>query len=201
MSEDKQYSRFEGLTTKNALFVSGLVIAPAVTYASTLSHGLMLAGVFTAVTFLSLAISSFVPRNIVYAIRIILYTFIASMVYVPVYMIVNRFFPSQLAEMGIFAPLMITNSFIISKSELKFFRESRSRMFSDIVFYIIGYDGAVIIYSAVRELLSTGSLMGKMYGIPTVMPAFSTTFGGLILLGFCAALFRAILYAFGSKKE
>ena len=161
----------------------------------------MLAAMFTAVTFLSLLISSFVPRNIVYAVRIILYTFIAALVYVPVYIIANQLFPSDLAQMGVFAPLLITNSFIISKSEVKFFREKRSKMFTDIIFYILGYDVAVILYSAVRELLSGGSLMGSIYGIPTVMPMFSTTAGGLILLGFCAALFRAVIYAAGRKRE
>ncbi len=200
-SENKDSTRYEGLTTKNALFISGLVIAPAVTYATGLRQGLMLAAMFTAVTFLSLSIASFVPRNIVYAVRIILYTFIAALVYVPVYIIANQLFPSELTEMGVFAPLLITNSFIISKSEVKFFREKRSKMFSDIIFYILGYDAAVILYSAVRELLSGGSLMGSIYGIPTVMPVFSTTAGGLILLGFCAALFRAVLYAFGRKRE
>ena len=198
---DKDSSLYEGLTTKNALFVSGLVIAPVVTYATSLRHGLMLAGMFTAVTFLSLLIASFVPRNIVYAVRIILYTFIAALVYVPVYIIATQLFPSELAEMGVFAPLLITNSFIISKSEVKFFREKRSKMFTDIIFYILGYDAAVILYSVVRELLSGGSLMDSIYGIPTVMPVFSTTAGGLILLGFCAALFRAVLHAAGRKRE
>lgn len=198
---DKDSTRYEGLTTKNALFISGLVIAPAVTYATSLRHGFMLAAMFTAVTFLSLLIASFVPRNIVYAVRIILYTFIAALVYVPVYIIANQLFPSDLAQMGVFAPLLITNSFIISKSEVKFFREKRSKMFTDIIFYILGYDVAVILYSAVRELLSGGSLMGSIYGIPTVMPMFSTTAGGLILLGFCAALFRAVIHAAGRKRE
>ncbi len=120
-------SIFDGLYKKNTVLVSGLVIAPVVVAANTFKVALVLVVVFSLITFFTILISSFVPRDIVYAIRIILYTFIAAMVYVPVIIFANVFFAKELTSLGFFVPLLITNSLIVSKTELKFFEKQKAK--------------------------------------------------------------------------
>lgn len=191
----------DGLAVKNPLLVNGLVIAPAVLYANTLENALMLSGYMSLLTFAVLIICSFIPRSIVYASRIILYTIISAIVFVPVYMLFERIAPEQLSDMGIFAYLLIINPFIIARSEVQFFREKRGRMILDIFFNLLGYSLTVIILGIIRELISTGGLNGELYGIKYVITGFGFPFGGFILIGIAAAFLRHVINTVRSYKE
>lgn len=186
------YSIFDGLYKKNTVLVSGLVIAPVVAAATTLRLSLVLVYFFSILTFFAVLISSYVPRDIVYAARIILYTFIASMVYVPTVIFGHTLFPNEVQALGIFVPLLITNSLIVSKTELRFFRKSKSKMVVDVICYILGFDFVIILFAFFREIFSTGALGERILGIPLTFPALALPFGGFIFLGLMAALFRKI---------
>lgn len=182
-----------GLLNKNPILVSGMVIAPVIVLANNFSDAAMLITAFSLITFFTLVISSFVPKSIVYTIRIILYTLIGAVVYIPSVMLLEYLMPEGVEAIGIFFPLFITNSFIVSRSESIFFLETKGKMLLDIVFCIIGYDAAVLIFAALREILASGTIGGKMTGMPASFRVFEHPFGGFILLGFFAALFRSIL--------
>lgn len=184
---------FNALLKKNPILVGGTVIAPVVVTADSLSNAVTLAAAFSVITFFTLLVSSFVPKNIVYTIRIILYTLIGALVYVPSAILLNYFLPSGIEAMGIFFPLLIANGMIIFRSETIFFQESKGHMLLDIIFCIIGYDAAVILYGLIREILGSGSAGGKIIGMPIIFSALENPFGGFILLGIMAALLRVIL--------
>ena len=181
------------LLYKNPIFVSGMVIAPVVVMANNFLDALTLVSAFSLITFFTLVVSSFVPKNIVYTIRIILYTIIGALVYVPSVIFLKFIMPDGVEALGIFFPLFITSSFIISRSESIFFLETKGKMFLDIIFCIIGYDAAVLLFAAIREILAFGTIGGTIIGMPVSMNAFQNPFGGFILLGLMAALFRNIL--------
>ena len=185
-------SIFDGLYRKNTVFVSGLVVAPVVAASTTLRLALVLASIFSIVTFFTVLISSFVPRDIVYAVRIILYTFIASMVYVPAAIFGHMLFPNDMQVLGIYVPLLIANSLIVSKTELRFFRKAKFAMTIDVLSYILGFDLAIIVFSFFREILSTGSIGDRILGVPLTFPALTLPFGGFIFLGLMSALFKQI---------
>lgn len=195
MSEDNSCKNIilNALLRRNPILVSGLVIAPAVVIADSFFNAVTLVAAFSVITFFTLLVSSFVPKNIVYSIRIILYTIIGSLVYVPSAILLRYFMPDGIKAMGVFFPLLITNGLIISRSESIFFLESKGHMLLDIIFCIIGYDIAVLIFGAVREILGTGMIGGKIIGMPIVFSAFRNPFGGFILLGILAALLRVIM--------
>ena len=182
-----------GLINKNPILVSGMVIAPVIVLANNFNDAVMLVAAFSLITFFTLLISSFVPKSIVYTIRIILYTLIGAVVYVPSVMLLEYLMPEGVEAIGIFFPLFITNSFIVTRSESIFFLETKGKMLLDIIFCIIGYDAAVLIFSAVREILASGTIGGKITGMPSSFRVFEHPFGGVILLGLFAALFRSIL--------
>ncbi len=183
----------EGMLTRNPLFASGVIIAPAAAACTDFYSAAILSAVFTAVTFVTVAICRFVPRKIVYTVRIILYTLVASLVYVPIHL----FFTSgDLAEMyyavGIYAPLLITNSLITLRTETKFYRLSTSYMLKLAAFYVMGYDLALLSFGGIRGILTKGTVMGVKV-LPFSIPALSNLFGGFILLAVISALFRWIL--------
>ncbi len=183
----------DNLFRKNPILSGGMVIAPIVVYAVTLKNAITLAAAFSVITFFTLIISSFVPKKIVYTIRIILYTLIGSLVYVPAYIILNYYIPEVVSEMGIYFPLLITNSFIVSRSETIFFLESKSKMLLDIIFCILGYDIIVLIFGTIREIISTGELSGNILPVPLIFSGLGLPFGGFIILGILAALLRYIV--------
>lgn len=197
LSFDK--SLFDGLFKKNAVLVGGLIIAPVVvinTFRLSLAYSLL----FSIITFVTIIVSSFVPREIVFAVRIIIYAFIGALVYVPVVIVATELFPSEVSSLGMFIPLIVTNSLIVSKTEVYFFRLSKSRMMLETVFYILGFDFAFILFAFLREILSTGSIGNSILGIPMTFHGLTYIFGGFIALGLFSALFRKI-YLFIRRKE
>ncbi|MBR4092583.1 MAG: electron transport complex subunit E [Oscillospiraceae bacterium] len=183
---------FDGLFMKNTVLASGLVVAPIVAVATTLKSAIALIIAFSLITFLTVLISSFVPRDIVYAVRIILYTVIAAMVYVPVAVFADSFMNQQFSALGIMFPLLITNSLIITRTEIHFFKLDKLRMLSEVFFYILGFDVVAIVVGVIREILATGAIGDKIIGIHFTLPFLSTTFGGFILIGILAAILKKI---------
>lgn len=188
----------EGFLTGNGLLSSGVIIAPAVVAATDISNATCLAIVFTLVTFVTVALCSFVPRNFVYTARIIIYTLTASLVYIPVALLLKSIMPDALTAVGIYAPLLITNSFITSRAELKFYRLDRKYMLVLLTFYVLGYDAALIFFGMVRGILTSGRVF-NLEILQYPMSSLATPFGGFILLAVSAAVYRGAI-RFAAKK-
>lgn len=205
MAKDQGISKHSAATkeaflTANPLLSSGSIIAPAVVVAKGFMPALALCVVFSLTTFITVAICSFVPRKIVYTVRIILYTFVASLVYVPVSLLMEWMMPVQFAALGIYAPLLITNSMITVRTEAKFYTVQRGYMFELAAFYIFGYDAALLFLGALRELLSNGGFFGVSF-LPINIPTAGTVFGGFILLAVLSAGFRWMISRLKRKEE
>jgi electron transport complex protein RnfE len=183
----------ESLFKKNSILVSGMVIPPVAAFANTFENAVTLGVTFTAITLFTLLFSSFVPKRIVYAVRIIIYVFIGALVYIVAAVLLNNLMPDQIEKMGIYFPLLITNSLIVTRSEVIFSRERRSIMFVDIIFCILGYVSAVLVFGLIREILSTGGVGDNIFAVSVIYPVFQTTFGGFILLGIFASAYRAVM--------
>ncbi|MCD7804760.1 MAG: electron transport complex subunit E [Oscillospiraceae bacterium] len=190
----------EAVLTSNALLSTGSIIAPAVVVATSFQNALALCIVFSLVTFITVLICSFVPRKLVYTVRIIVYTFVASLVYVPVAILMENIMPAQFSALGIYAPLLITNSFITMKTESKFYRLKRGFMAELCGFYIIGYDLALLFFGFMRELLTNGGLFGVQF-LPLSIPSAGTVYGGFILLALTSAAYRWILRLSAKNKD
>lgn len=188
----------EGFLTGNALLSSGIIIAPAVAAATDFMSALALSIVFCLVTYITVVLCSFVPSKIVYTVRIILYTIVASAVYVLVKMLMLEIMPIQFEGLGIYAPLLITNSLITSKTETKFYRRKRSYMLVLAGFYVLGYAVSIIMFGTLRSILVNGTFLGFKV-LPVTFPTFTTLYGGFILLALVSALYRGIV-SFAIRK-
>ncbi len=191
--ETNKISLRDGLFKQNIVFMSGLVIAPVIACATTLMKSLAICMVFTLVSFFAIIICRIVPRKIAYTLRVIIYSLIASAIYIPVIILTEGIFSEAvIASAGVYLPILVTNSLILSKTEVRFFGESFTDMVIDCAVFILGFDIACIFTGAVRELLAKSTIGGLYLDMPFTIPALETTFGGFLFVGMCAGIFRGI---------
>ena len=183
----------DGLLKQNMVFMSGLLIAPVIACTTTLDKSLAVSFVFSFVSLLTILLCRAIPRTIVYTIRVTLYTVAAAVFYIPAIILAESLFGREVINAaGIYLPILITNSLILSKTETRFFLERAGRMTADVVVFIIGFDISCTVTGVLRELLASGKIGGAEIPVLFTVPAMETTFGGFLFVGIGAGLFRAI---------
>ncbi len=190
--ENKRTSVFDGLMGDNTVLSSLMVISPVIMCGTDISNAIALIYAFSAITFFSVILGSFVPKKLPYAAKIIIYAVIASLVYIPVRTVAGMFFPEVIGRVGIYFPLLAVNSLIIVQSETKFYRMKRMHMTASLVFYILGFDAVMLITAFIRELLGSGTINGRVVDADTIISGFGMPFGGFIFLGLFCGLYRAV---------
>lgn len=183
---------FDGIFRDNTVLSSLMVISPVIMCGDTLKNAEALVYAFTAITLLSVLISSFVPKKLPYAAKIIIYAVISSLVYIPVRLAAVEFYPDSIKRIGIYYPLLAVNSLIVVQTETKFFRMKKSGMLASLVSYILGFDAVMLITGIVREFLAFGTINNRMTDTELIISGFSQPFGGFIFLGLFCGLYRKL---------
>lgn len=197
--ENTKISLKDGLFKQNIVFMSGLLIAPVIACATTLVKSLAICMVFSLVSFFTILICRAIPRKIAYTIRVIIYSLTAAAVYIPAFLLARTVFGENIIEIvGVYLPILVTNSLILSKTETRFYNEPFLTMTADCAVFIGGFDIACIFVGVVRELLTAGTIGGLYLEMPFKIPALETTFGGFLFVGIFAGLFRGI---YNHRKE
>ncbi len=188
----KKTTVFDGLLGDNTVLSSLMVISPVIICGDTLQNAIALIYAFSAMTFFSVMIGSFVPKRLPYAAKIIIYAVISSIVYIPVRTAAREFFPEVITNIGIYFPLLAVNSLIVVQSETKFYRMKRGAMTGSLVFYILGFDAVMIVTAFIRELLAYGTINGRLVDADTLISGLGMPFGGFIFLGLMCGLYRKL---------
>ncbi len=194
-------SVFDGILGDNIVLSSLMVISPVIICGDTLKNAAALIYAFSAITFLSVLISSFVPKKFSYTVKVIIYALISSLVYIPVKWAAQEFFPGAVERIGIYFPLLAVNSLIIFRSEAELYRLPKSTMILKLIFYILGFDAVMLITGFVRELFAYGTINGRIVDITTPVSGLAQPFGGFIFLGLFCGLYRWIRSVIISKKD
>ena len=192
MNNERRSSVFSGLLGDNTVLSGLMVISPVIVCGNTIKNALALIFAFSVITFLSVTISSFFPRELPYTVKIVTYALISSLVYIPVEVTAEQFYPDSIERIGIYFPLLAVNSLIVFQSEAKFFRMKKLRMELSLIFYIFGFDAVMIVSAFIRELLAYGTINSKMADVNTLISGLGEPFGGFIFLGLMCGLFRWI---------
>lgn len=189
---DNRSSSFDGIFRDNTVLSSLMVISPVIMCGDTLKNAEALVYAFTAITLLSVLISSFVPRKLPYAAKIIIYAVISSLVYIPVRLAAAEFYPESIDRIGIYYPLLAVNSLIVVQTETKFFRMKKPKMLASLISYIIGFDAVMLITAIIREFLAYGTINSRMTDTDLLISGISQPFGGFILLGLFCGIYRKL---------
>jgi len=106
-------------------------------------------------------------------------------------LLLERIFPLTVQLIGIYMPLLIANALIFSKTESRFYLESKQKMVIDVIMFIIGFGVICVLTGGFREVICFGTFAGvKILDIS--ISAFEAPFGGFILVGIMAGMFRAL---------
>lgn len=190
MSEKKTYPIcFDGLFRQNIVLTSGLVTAPIIVAATTVERAAILSLSFLMISYITLIICRAIPRKISYTVRIILYSMVASLVFIPTALLIDIIFPETAPSVLLYTQILVVNSLILAKSESRFYLIPFSSMAIDSLVYIAGYAIAAFAVGIVRELLTYGTLFGS-HICNALMPAAKSPFFGFFLLGLYAAACR-----------
>lgn len=190
--ETGKHSVFEGLFSDNTVLSSLMVVSPVIMCSDTLRNAEALIYAFSAITLLSVIICSFIPKKLPYAVKVILYAAIASLVYIPVKMLAKETYPGIIPRVGIYFPLLAVNSLIVFRSESKFFRMKRGRMIVSLCSYILGFDAVILLTALIRELFTYGTFNSRMVDFSTTVSGLGMPYGGFILLGVFCGVYRKI---------
>jgi electron transport complex protein RnfE len=183
----------DGLFRQNVVLMSGLVTGAVIAGAKDLESAVTIAIVFTVVTFAAICFGRLIPRKIVYTLRIIAYALIAAICFIPARMLAVTLMGADAVEsVGVYLVITIINSIILSKTETRFYREHFLPMIPDVLGYIAGFDVICLLVGSVRDVLVNSRIGWLPFNVGFTIPALNTTFGGFLLVGFLAGLFRAI---------
>ncbi len=192
---------FDGLLGDNTVLSALMVISPVIMCGDTLRNAEALILAFSAITFASVVICSLVPKKLPYAVKIILYAIISSLVYVPVKFLAQEFYPGIITRIGIYFPLLAVNSLIVVQTETKFFRMKKMRMIPSLIFYILGFDIVMLLTAVIRELLAYGTINSRVADLDTLISGLGMPFGGFIFLGLMCGAYRRLRAVFMRRSE
>ena len=182
---------FDGIIRQNMVLMSGLFAGPVIGAATNLKNSLVIALAFTLITMVTAGICRLLPKKFAFAVRIVLYALIASAVYIPVILLAELIFGSDAVNsVSLYLAILVTNPLIMAKTESRFFLRSVPMMFKDMAGFVIGFDLSCILVGALRDILSDNMLWNTIIPLPFQMSAMENVYGGFILVGILAGLFR-----------
>jgi len=200
MPQSKQHL-LDGLSRQNIVLMSGIAIAPVAAAAVNFENSLALALGFSVIAFLSVFLCRFVPKKIVYTIRVIIYAVIGGLAYIPAYILLQSVFgESVVSGLGVYLPTLAVNPLILTKTETRFCLRPIHLMTVELLGYIAGFDIVCVFVGIMRDILINNRVGWLTVEPGFDIPAFGTVFGGLMAVGVLAGLFRALYDANKRKK-
>ncbi len=191
----------DGLVRQNIVLMSGLLTGPVIAGATTFENAVAIVIGFSLITLITVMLCRFIPRKIVYTVRIIIYAVVASIIYIPVIIFINMLMGvTAIVSVGIYLPVLVTNPLILSKTETRLFLRPYGSMMLEILGYIAGFDIVCLLVGAVRDVLINSQIGWMRVDVGFTVPALETTFGGFLLVGVMAGLFRAVYNKSKNKK-
>lgn len=192
----------DGFLRQNAVLMSGLFTGPVIGAATNMESAAAVCLVFTLVTVVSVGLCRLLPKKIAFAVRIVLYALISSLVYIPVTLLAQLLFSQSLLQsIELYLIIIVINPFILSKTESRFFLRSVPMMFKDLAGFVLGFDCACILVGAIRDILTDSIILNLIVPLPVEVPAAGRVFGGFLLVGMLAGLFRAIFNKYTKYKK
>ncbi len=178
---------------KNPLLFEAIGLCPVVAIALTLKLSVFLALVTAIEMIVCEVLASLLLKNVRRYWRVALYVVFGIAVIFPIMIFTNRFFPEISINFGVYLPLMAVNSLIALHCERVAVKNNVKDSLVDALSASLSYGAVTIVVGFLREILSTGTLGGIDLHVPVKFSALATPFGGLILIGFLAAVLKAFV--------
>jgi electron transport complex protein RnfE len=182
MNLKDQFTR--GLVQENPLFRLLLGMCPALAVTTSVNNGLGMGVAVTGVLLASNIVVSAMRKVIPSSVRIPAFIVIIATFVTITDMLMHAFTPALYTALGIFIPLIVVNCIILGRAESFASRNTMLPAIVDALGMGIGFTVALVMVSAVREVLGAGSFFGLPL-LPENIPALIMILppGGFIALG------------------
>lgn len=193
----------DALFYQNPILVQLLGMCSTLAITTSCSNAIGMGAAVTVVLTFSNILISLLRKLIPNQIRIAAFIVIISGFVTAVQLIIKAYFQSLDASLGVFIPLIVVNCIILARAEAYASKNAVIPSALDGIFMGIGYTGALLILSAVRELAGYGSFFGiSLFGDDFVgIQMFVLPAGAFILLGVMIAIFNRLLAAHEAHEK
>lgn len=188
-----------GLFTENPTFVQLLGMCPTLAVTTTVFNGFGMGIAATVVLIGSNVVISLLRKLIPNKVRIAAYVVIIAGFVSLIEMLLGAFVPALSDSLGIFLPLIVVNCIILARAEAFASKNGVIKSAVDGLGMGLGFTGALIIVSAIREIVGLGTLFSGLpfaIEIPGYVDAPATVFalpaGGFLTLGLVLAVINVI---------
>lgn len=193
----------DGIINHNPILVQTLGMCSALAITTSVINGLGMGISVTFVLVFSNIVISLLRNFIPNKIRIASYIVIIAGFVTVTDMIIKAYFTALSDSLGVFIPLIVVNCVILARAES--FASKNPVLISavDGLANGIGYTAALIIVSAIREIIGNGTICGLKIMPEAYSPALLIVLpaGGFIVLGIVIAVFQYIRSKTESGKE
>lgn len=179
---------------RNPLLLEAVGLCPVVAIASSLRAAVFLALVTALELVLCEVLASRFLKKVRRYVRVPIYFLIGTVVVYPIMYLVTRFAPSIFVEFGVFLPLMAVNSLLALHCERVAVKRTVKDSFLDAVSVSVSYGAVTVLAGFLREIIGNGTVSGTQVNLPVKFSVITTPFGGLLILGFLAALLKFFIY-------
>lgn len=193
MSEKSKvsYSRIlkDGLVDRNPIFVQLLGMCSTLAITTSVVNGLGMGLSVTFVLVFSNLFISVLRKFIPSKIRIAAYTVIIAGFVTVIDLVLKAFVPTLADSLGLFVPLIVVNCLILARVESFASKNKPLPSLVDGFAMGLGFTVALVIVSAVRELIGSGCLLGFRILPQGYLPAvlIVSPVGGFLVLGMLIA--------------
>ena len=196
----------DGIFDKNPILVQLLGTCATLAVTTSITNGLAMGLSTTAVLvcsnlFISL-LRNFIPKEV----RIASYIVVISGFVTAIELLIKAYLPEINKSLGVFIPLIVVNCIILSRAESFASKNKPVLAMLDGVAMGAGFTVALVIVSAIRELLGNGTLFGKAVMPDGFEPSlmFVMSAGAFFTLAFVVAgmnKIMSIIKKHAEKKE
>ncbi len=150
---------FAGLFSKNPVFFLLLGLCPTLAVTTSVENGIGMGLATAFVLIFSSIIISLLKHYVRADIRIPAFIVIIASLVTIVSMLMEAFFPAISASLGIYLPLIVVNCIVLGRALAFAYKNPMIPSFFDAAGMGIGFTGALIIISGIREILGTGRIL------------------------------------------
>jgi electron transport complex protein RnfE len=174
----------KGIVRENPLFRLLLGMCPALAVTTSVNNGLGMGVAFTGVLLASNIVVSAMRAVIPASVRIPAFIVIVATFVTITDLLMHAFTPDLYTALGIFIPLIVVNCIILGRAESFASRNPILPAIVDALGMGAGFTLALVVVSAVREVLGAGTFFGLPV-LPENIPALMMILppGGFITLG------------------
>lgn len=189
-----------GIIIENPILVLALGLCPSLAVSTSVQNGLGMGMATTFVLVASNVIISIIKNLIPEKVRIPSYIIVIATFVTIVQLVMKAYLPDLDQKLGLFVPLIVVNCVILGRAEGYASKNNLWASLIDGIVMGLGFTIALVILSAIREILGANKLYGLNF-IPNFKPMtlFILAPGGFFTIAFVMGIINHISHKKGAK--